>query len=181
MAKRTERLGCKAQLLFTNLTNTTLPTCRRSHQEALRSGEHNWSGRRRTDPSARTFYSRRSNVCRGEPDFKNIKLKTEHVKVNHILIEDSSIVSDIISKPISSSPVDGIVLAAGLLEPSHSQRERLVPGPVGGGHRELQSEDSILTFIWNVTIALSKSNNFNKINKKETCIQMSISWSLASE
>ena len=53
------------------------------------------------------------------------------------------LIRDIISKPISSSPVDGIVLAAGLLERSHSQRERLVPGPVGGGHRKLQKEDSI--------------------------------------
>ena len=87
----------------------------------------------------------------------------------------SSIIRDIISKPISSSPVDRIVLAAGLLEPSHSQGERLVPGPVGGWHRKLQKEDSIFTFICNLTITLSMSNNFNKINKKQTCIQMSIS------
>ena len=85
------------------------------------------------------------------------------------------LIRDIISKPISSSPVDGIVLAAGLLERSHSQRERLVPWPVGGGHRKLQSEDSIFTFICNLTITLYMSNNFNEINKKETCIQMSIS------
>ena len=85
------------------------------------------------------------------------------------------LIRDIISKPISSSPVDGIILAAGLLERSHSQRERLVPGPVGGGHRKLQKEDSIFTFICNLTITLSMSNDFKKINKKETCIQMSIS------